>query len=172
MNNFSDYIVSGIRYLFDGMMMMSVLYQASMLSWNFIELAHRNNSPQSDMLLHSDTLSRLRRPALFGFINTTYCISYESFHVDWQNLRCLLTFSFVVLILANDFSCYLCFSFCIQFCGLIEPPKTTKISIRWINMKSQYQVVHTFAWNSFWRITVLWWINFWTWTFTFFPYDI
>jgi hypothetical protein len=41
---------------FDEMMMMSALYYINMLSWLFIELAHWNNSPQVDMLLHQDTL--------------------------------------------------------------------------------------------------------------------
>jgi hypothetical protein len=62
--------------------MMPVLYQASMLSWNFITLAHRNNSPQSEMSLQPDTLSRFRQSDMFGYkIQNTVYISYESFHV-------------------------------------------------------------------------------------------
>ena len=40
-----------------------------------------------------------------------------SIFVDWQKLRCLLTFEFMVLILVNDFSCYLCLSLCTKFRG-------------------------------------------------------
>ena len=39
------------------MTMMSTLYYTNMLSWIVIVLVHWNNSPQVDMLLHSDTLS-------------------------------------------------------------------------------------------------------------------
>ena len=47
------------RVTFDVIIMMFVLYnyKTNMLNWIFIVLAHRNNSPQIDMLLHSNTLS-------------------------------------------------------------------------------------------------------------------
>jgi hypothetical protein len=40
---------------------------------------------------------------------------WQSIFVDWQKLRSL-TFKFMMLIPANDLSCYLCLSLCIKFC--------------------------------------------------------
>jgi len=37
----------------------STLYKTFTLSWIFIVLKHRNNSPQVNMSLHSDTISRI-----------------------------------------------------------------------------------------------------------------
>jgi len=58
-----------------------------------------------------------------------HLILFVLIFVDWQKLRCSLTFEFVHLIyvLANDFSCT-------KFHGFIEPTKTTKISIQQIRM--------------------------------------
>jgi len=55
-----------------------------------------------------------------------HLILFVLIFVDWQKLRCSLTFEFVHLIyvLANDFSCT----------KFIEPTKTTKISIQQIKM--------------------------------------
>ena len=36
---------------------MSILYKTNMMSWNFIVLAHWNNSPRVDMSLHLNYLS-------------------------------------------------------------------------------------------------------------------
>lgn len=45
-----------------------------------------------------------------------------SIFMDWQKLKYVFTFVFVVLIHANDFSCYhLCLSLCTKVCGFIEP---------------------------------------------------
>jgi hypothetical protein len=46
-----------------------------------------------------------------------------SIFVNRQKLKCSLTLELMVLILANDFSCYLCLRLCTKFRGLIEPTK-------------------------------------------------
>ena len=51
--------------------------------------------------------------------NFTLYVTQSSFF--WKSPRCSLTFEFMILILANDFSCYLCSSLCIKFHVLIEP---------------------------------------------------
>jgi len=60
-----------------------------------------------------------------------YCVIINyvvvSVFVYWQKLRCSLTFEFVVLILANNFTGYLCLSLC---SGLIESTKSTPITIQ------------------------------------------
>jgi hypothetical protein len=57
------------KLIFNEMMMRSALHQTNTPSWTFIVLAHRNNGPQIDMSLHSDTRFWLRaNPSLlFGF---------------------------------------------------------------------------------------------------------
>ena len=54
------------------------LYQTNTLSWIFIVLAHRNNSPRIDMSLHSDTLSWLRaNQSLFFLFNATCLVEKQ-----------------------------------------------------------------------------------------------
>ena len=44
------------QVIFNEMMMMFALFKINTLSWIFIVLAHWNNSPWTDMSIHSDTL--------------------------------------------------------------------------------------------------------------------
>ena len=57
LNNFS---AVSWREQVNEMMMRSALSQTNTLSWIFIVLAHRNNSPQIDMSPHSDALAWFR----------------------------------------------------------------------------------------------------------------
>ena len=61
-----------------------------------------------------------------------------SIFVDLQKLRCSLKFEFLVLMLANDFSCYLCFSMCTEFRGFIE--KTKKYENWYTTNKNEFTV--------------------------------
>ena len=45
------------KLIFNEMTMRSALYQTNKLSWIFIVLVHRNNSPRIEMSPHSNTLS-------------------------------------------------------------------------------------------------------------------
>ena len=82
---------------------------------------------------------------MFGrYLTQTICIYYYYHFIvicvkqlNCQELSFSLTFEFVILILANDFSCYLYLSLCTKFHGLIEPKKTTNISIQRIKENSQ-----------------------------------
>ena len=50
--------------------------------------------------------------------------------VNWKTLICSLSFESVVVILTNNFFCYVCLSLFNEFRCLFEPTKTTKISIQ------------------------------------------
>ena len=66
--------------------------------------------------------------------------------MDWQILRCSLTFEFMVLIHDNDSSCYLDLSLRGTFHGLIEPQihnKTSYIIYKCIiNKQNKAQIYH------------------------------
>ena len=54
-----------------------------MLSWIFIVLAHWNNSPWVDMLLHSDTLSWFRANQSLLFLVNTACLRGEATNTNF-----------------------------------------------------------------------------------------
>ena len=57
--------------------------ETNTLSWIFIVLTHRNNNPQIDMSLHSDTLSR------FWSNQSLLCVFYAVFLVEKQQIPIL-----------------------------------------------------------------------------------
>jgi hypothetical protein len=60
------------KLIFNEMMMRSALYKTNTLSCNFLVLAHWNNSPWVDMLLHSHTFSRFwANPSLLALLLLT-----------------------------------------------------------------------------------------------------
>jgi hypothetical protein len=65
-----------------------------------------------------------------------------------------LTFEFTVFIMANDFCCYLCLSFCTNF---FEPTKTKKINLQQIKINSQYLYNHQ---SLYIQIFFMKWVSF------------
>jgi len=61
--------------IFNEMMMRSALYYNNTLSWNFIVLAHCNNSPRVEMSLQSDTLFWLRANQSLLFLLNAACLA-------------------------------------------------------------------------------------------------
>jgi hypothetical protein len=57
------------------MIMMSTLYYTNMLSWVFIVLASRNNSPWVDLSLPSDTLSWFRADQSWLLLRDAACLA-------------------------------------------------------------------------------------------------
>jgi hypothetical protein len=63
------------KSIFNEMMMRSALFSTNMLSWIFIVLARRNNSPRVDMSLHSDTLFWFRANQSLVFLLNAACLA-------------------------------------------------------------------------------------------------
>ena len=59
--------------------MTSALYQTNTLRWISIELAHLSNSPQIDILLHSDTLSWLWPNQSFLLLPNAACLAEKQY---------------------------------------------------------------------------------------------
>jgi hypothetical protein len=63
------------KSIFNEMMMRSALFSTNMLSWIFIVLARRNNSPRVDMSLHSVTLFWFRANQSLVFLLNAACLA-------------------------------------------------------------------------------------------------
>ena len=68
------------------MVMRSALYSINTLSWIFIVLAHRINSPRIDMLPHSDTLSWFRANQSLLFLLNAACLYRRSNKYQFYSL--------------------------------------------------------------------------------------
>jgi hypothetical protein len=81
------------KFIFNKMMMRSVLYLTNMPSWIFIVLGHWNNSPRVDMLLNSDTLFWFRANQSFLFLLNAACLAEKQqisnlvFGLTWLGLK-------------------------------------------------------------------------------------
>jgi hypothetical protein len=63
------------QVIFYEMMMMFALFKINTLSWIFIVLAHWNNSPCTDMSIHSDTLFWFRANQFLLFLLNAECLA-------------------------------------------------------------------------------------------------
>jgi len=93
------------------------------------------------LLILVELLTITRVISLFQLFLINTVVSFISGGVTFRGLadtEMFVDIWIIVLIFANDFSCYFCLSLCTKFCGSTEPMKTTKISIQQIKMNSLY----------------------------------
>jgi hypothetical protein len=76
------------------MMIMSALYWTNMLRWNFVVLAHWNNSPWVEMSLHSDILFWFQAPTSLCSYSLVLHLGGKAVNTNfslWFDLRGTLT---------------------------------------------------------------------------------